>query len=329
MEIEKGATFELPPRTLEIIALPMAMIIASSVLIGFFGHLFNPTHQPLATGHAEAAGRLRMLATWLLFTAMTIACLWYFASNARIFTPATNRRLTFAYYFLALLEVAFVLAGLVEGAPRFFDERAMCEALGGSPIQYDGLMLRLNAWLDLRPSCADSQFVLLWGLNDAQKMLLALLAPALVLGTISCLAVPPEPTERDYRFQARRLNTYLCLAATVLVLGLLFISALLRWPGSGLAGNAAEVYGAHVDAYVLYSGVSYSVFIASYYVPVAIRLTKACEYIPVGTGDQKKGTSPSTDDAPNPAEELFSLLKTGAVLFAPAIAGVAGSVLHV
>jgi hypothetical protein len=144
----------------------------------------------------------------------------------------------------------------------------------------------------------------------------------------------PKPASRvACRLQARRLNTHLYLAAAVLVMGLLFLSALLRWPASGLAGDPASAYTAHVDAYIFFWGATYSVFIASYYVPVAIELTGMCTSL---TATQAKAEAASAkaeegDDADgddSPVSDLFSLFKTVAALFAPVIAGLLGSVLH-
>jgi hypothetical protein len=210
-----------------------------------------------------------------------------------------------------LFGIVLVAGGLVPGAPRFMDESAICHAFGGTMLPAEGLMVHLRFWLDLAPSCRAWHFDVLWWLNEIQKFLLALLTPALVLGTISCLAEPETPTNEGCQIQARALSTHLYLTASVLVIGLLYLSALLRWPGSGFGEDAAAPYNAHVDAYILYWGITYSIFIASYYVPVAIRLTRGCE---------------SSD---NPMSELLGLLKSTAAIFAPALAGLLGGVVDI
>jgi hypothetical protein len=320
--------FELPAGVIKIAFLPLAVIVVSSLLIMLFGTPFSGDNTlPFATGHLEAAARLKMLAAWLLLTAATLACLAYFARTSRAFASGTTARLTRAYFWFALFGVAAVLSGTVHGGPRFFGEPAICHALAGS---WDPG--RLREWLELWPSCTGIRFTMLWWLNETQKIGLALLTPALVLGTISCLAMP-EPAGRDAcRFQARRLSMHLYLAAAVLVIGLLFLSALLRWPASGLAGDPASAYTAHVDAYIFFWGATYSVLIASYYVPVAIGLTRTPldpQVSPAKPKARAKARAAGdTDDDDSPISDLFSWFKTIAALFAPAIAGLLGGVLH-
>lgn len=272
-----------------------------------------------------------MLAAWLLLFATTLGCLAYFAGTLRDSSADSRRRLGRVYFGLALLGVLLVLLGFVQGAPRYLGERAICGAFAGiwEPDASWGAYLR--AWLDPWPACSGARFTMLWWLNQAQKLALALLTPGLVLGTISCLALPKPATREACRLQVRRLNTHLYLAAAVLVMGLLFLSALLRWPAAGLAGDAARPYTSHVDAYIFYWGVTYSVFIASYYVPVAIKLTRLCANPPV---PPKRAKSSAADEGGggegngDPVSNLFSLFKTLAALFAPAVAGLLGGVLN-
>lgn len=334
------ASFELPRGAIRIVFLPLAVIVAGSLLIAL---LEIPFHEygnlPAATGHLEAAGRLKMLAAWLLLAATTVACLAYFARTVRASAPDTRDRLTKAYIWLTLFGVAAVVCGLISGAPRFLGEHAICNAFAGT--WEPG-----NLWLDPWPACSGVQFTKLWWLNEVQKIGLALVSPALVLGTISCLAMPDPASRAACRLQARRLNAHLYLAAAVLVMGLLFLSALMRWPASGLAHDPAADYTAHVDAYIFYWGATYSVFIASYYVPVAIGLPENCRQIaaprPDSSAATAKATPAKTDEGggsnadegggsnadDSPVSDLFSLFKTVAALFAPAIAGLLGSVLH-
>jgi hypothetical protein len=354
------SNFILPPGVIRIVFLPLAVIVAGSLLITFLGAPFGEDGElPAAAGHLEAASRLKMLAAWLLLAATTLACLAYFIRTVRVSAPDTRNRLTKAYWRLALLGVVAVACGLISGAPRFLGERAICNAFGGS---WEPGNLR---WLlDLSPACSGVQFTILWWLNEVQKIGLALISPALVLGTISCLAMPAQVSRAACRLQARRLNAHLYLAAAVLVMGLLFLSALLRWPASALAGGQAAAYIAHVDAYIFFWGATYSVFIASYHVPVAIGLAAACmkcaaskekpkaATVKANEGDgagagkgHEAGASESHDagaaeshdagagesddaEADDPVSDLFSLVKTAAALFAPVIAGLLGSVLH-
>lgn len=319
------ASLDLPRGVIKIVARPVAVIIFSLLIMRIGAPFHGDVDLPEATGHLEAAGRFKMLAAWLLLLAMTVACLAYLVGTLRIFTPDSVKRLKIAYFSFAFLGVALVLGGGVHGAPRYLGEQAICHALAGTWEPGN-----LRSWLDVTPACAGDGFATLWWLNEVQKFGQVVLMPALVLGTISCLAMPKRRTRGACQLQARRLNTHLYLAAALLVAGLLFLSALLRWPASGLAGGAASAYTAHVDAYIFYLGVTYSVFIASYYVPVAIKLTKLCATPPKKpkAAKARDGDEGGDEDDDSPVADLFNLFKTVAALFAPVIAGLLGSVLN-
>jgi hypothetical protein len=104
-------------------------------------------------------------------------------------------------------------------------------------------------------------------------------AAASIAGTISCLATPlrSEPGwARDALFdlQRRRFRRYLNAAALFLVVSLMFLIAVLRWPAAAYLGVASQkpaldAYLAHADAMSAYFGLYYSLIIASYVLPVS------------------------------------------------------------
>lgn len=157
-----------------------------------------------------------------------------------------------------------------------------------------------------------------------QRYLLAVVTPVLVLGAISCWPSAGENTRRGCARRTGRLNNYLYLSSAVLVCGLLFLSALMRWPGYSLHPVDVPSFTANVDGLVFYWSVIYSIFIASYYVPVAAAISSSC---PKGSAPAG-GTSNADDDEPVAASP-FSLLKLGAGIFAPAIVGLLGEVIKV
>jgi hypothetical protein len=228
-----------------------------------------------------------------------------------------SRRVLLGFYLLfALIGIVAVWLGFAGEANRAVADSFIRAALAPQAprVESGGLfdrLLHIDATL----------FQLFQGLNGAQRYFLALLTPALVLGSISCLAMPPRPTKSDCRRQADRLNTYLYLSAATLVIGLIFLAAMLRWPAYGLNEAQAKAYGAHVDAYVLYWGITYSILIASYYVPVAVRLAG------VGGAAAPPDPKEAGEGDDGATTHLIAQAKALAALFAPAIAGLLGGVL--
>jgi hypothetical protein len=149
--------------------------------------------------------------------------------------------------------------------------------------------------------------------------------PAMVFGTISCLARPlsklSEKAAAALRSeQTERLNIFLYLSAFIMVSGLLFLSAALHWAGHGLQGADLNVYRQHVNALILFFGISYSLFIASYYVPVSLVLAEQRPARAASAGEKEGG-----DVAYSP----FTLLRVAATVFAPALVGLLGEVMKV
>jgi hypothetical protein len=366
-------TLELKPQMLGIVALPFFVIVVSFVLISVAGAPLNPLAKAvIENGHAEAAGRLEMLATWLLLFIIGCACVGYFLRNLSLFASPTRWWLFGAFIALSVFGGYVVLLGAAEG-PSLIGEDAICAAFGarsasdlpgqpnppsrpGSSVSNNvagtdnGLIATdnslqsypalteadaVNDWSEgwhpqQEPACAATathgRMTLMLQLNFIQRLLLALVSPALVLGTIACLATPVTPGEAGERRKsadrksfagksAARLRAHLYLTAGLFVSGLLFLSALLRWPAFAFQGSGHASYLAHVDAFVLYWGVTYSLYIASYYVPVALLLTR-------------QGKQDGVAEDKLPAGELLDWTKTLAALFAPAIVGLLGNVLH-
>ena len=310
------APLRLSIRSLSIAALPLAVIALSGAMVhrfGSFGGEFTPV---AAARHGEAAGRLMAIAAWLVLLAAVLACLAYFFASLfrqplRRLDQRSQRILVGAYVVLAMGGLVLVRLGFAGEANRAVADAFIRGALS-LPIYQPP-----TGPIDLLPFHG-SGFDLFQGLNSIQRYLLALLTPALVLGSLACLAAPARGRDAALRrCQAERLTTYLYLSAMVLVAGLIFLSAILRWPAYGLTGIEATNYSAHVGAYVFYWGVTYSILIASYYVPAAALLAGF-------------GGAVETDEAAGveARAQLFATLKSAAALFAPALAGLIGGVIH-
>ena len=282
MDDGKAKKLHLPIAALAIAVLPILVISLSSAFVHWFGTFAGEFTVSPKPSHAEAAGRLRTMTTWLAMFAAVFFCLVYFAQSLRRFERDSLRTLLVAYAALAVAGLVLVYFGFAGQANRAIAEQFIQRSLE-LPIHHPPNrgpldLIRFNG----------TEYQLLLGMNSIQRYLLALLTPALVLGSISCLAMPPDETVADCRRQAQRLSTYLYLSAAVLVTGLIFLAAMLRWPGYGLAEAAAKSYNAHVDAYVFYWGVTYSILIASYYVPIAVRLAGISGVAAPASDDEKR-----------------------------------------
>jgi len=325
---------QLEPRRLFLVLPCPILVISVSFLLIRFGMPAGPLAKAAAVnGHAEAVGRLRMLSTWLLLLVINVTCIYYFIQSLRLFDDKSWRLLVGTFAALALFGSLGVAYGMGEG-PRLLGESEICAAFGAPPPaarragpapagkdfqSYDPLPKEELRWFR-PPRCAtdpgNRSMAWMWRLNLLQRLLLALVSPALVLGTIACVA---RPAGGDGVVEARmrldRLKAHLYLAATVFVSGLLFLSALLRWPAAGFTQAGAAAYLAHVDAFVLYWGVTYSLYIASYYVPAAWLLAQ----------DSRKAGIAEKD---LPSVQPSEIAKAMAALFAPLVAALLGNVLH-
>lgn len=302
------------------LALPPALVLgASSLLLSEFGRPLEPLARPLdLNGHAEAAARVTVLASSLGLAAIGLACILYFGSHLRLFRGWALAALAGLALAAGGIGTVFVANDFPEEAQRLLGEdmvkvslRALnpqCRVRGNDPLARFGPA-------QVHRKCTDSRYEELRKINRFQRLLLSFVTAALIFGTIACLAAPAIPTSSGTKAQMDRLNTYLYLSAAAMVAGLLFLSALLRWPGYSVHKDVIESFNRHAGALVLYWGVTYSAFIAAYYIPVAIGLS--CRWRSVTGREVEEGS----------ILPPLGLLKAGAAIFSPTIAALIGAVI--
>lgn len=133
------------------------------------------------------------------------------------------------------------------------------------------------------PDCSNPGFLRLQRLMALQAVFVVLAFSGLVFSAICSLAEPPrealaaapadaadpdeDPELQHWERQSERLNTCLYLAALLLGTALVFLNALLSWPGYVLIQK--DAYEAYVSAMVSYYGFTFSVMLAAFYIPVA------------------------------------------------------------
>ncbi len=338
----------LKTRHLALILLPTAVLVAGSLLLSLLGYPQSTAFDPsAASGSAEAAARVKVLATSLLLASLGIGCAVAFVAHLATLPKSETRILVAVWVALTAVGVGSLLMGQPEEAHRFMGEKFACRSFAtlgaapGQPVQPPPVQTVEAAKAAPAPAvaepaemlskpqeCSARQWQRMRVLNGVQRYLLAFVTPCLVLGMIACLVIGGGDTLRS---QSERLNTYLYLAAALLVAGLLFLSALLRWPGFSLPKDARAVYDAHAAAIVLYWGVVYSLFNAAVYLPVAHLLKRRLHDRP-GAAAGAAGAGAGGDDAASSAEQLWrpaAMLKTAAGIFAPAIAGLLSDVVKI
>ena len=320
---------ELPAWTLLIAALPWAVLSFAGWLQTQYGMATHNLQLTLVPdGHLEAAGRLRMLTTWLVMAGLGVAALILFFLDVARMTRRSRTLLLASWAVLVLVGLYSVSFREFEGrAEHVIGEQMICRSLklADFPKEARKPIRRLPPAVVAEPArkrCAGvEKFDWFNRLNGAQLYLLLLVLPAIVLGAVSCLAGLPGLA----RAQAKRLDTYMYLAAALLVCGLLFLSAILRWPGYAFRGADLASYTAHVSGYVLYWGIAYSLVIAAFYVPVAIILSGAMRKS--GPVEPGQGDATTTKAAASASPQPLDALKVAAAVFAPAITGLIGEIL--
>lgn len=322
-ETASESALDFPRPAVFIAIIPALVLLAASLLLMNYGAPSGMHLDPkVAGGQAEAAGRISVLATAILVAAVGLLALVQFGRDARRFTGPARNLLIGAAGVCALIGCISVSRGVPDDADAYLGDEFACRsfalldtpqanpgpppATAGSPLTTVGSPKAATA----QPCSGGVRLDRMRGLNHGFKYLLAFVSSALIIGTISCLGLPAAPSPSDRKQALERLKSYLYLSAVLLVCGLAFLGALLRWPGFSVGDDKA--FQATVSAILLYWGVVYSIFIAAYYIPVA------------GWGAKRwsKLGPAAEDEAPLTAIEL---VKSGAAIFAPALAGLASS----
>jgi hypothetical protein len=176
-------------------------------------------------------------------------------------------------------------------------------------------------------------------LQMVQFIVTTLAFAALIMAAILCLAEPParplaesssdsagessQRTEserlaaqaamlRHWERQSSWLNHCLYLSALLLGTCLLFINAFLRWPGFVLTEHGD--YDAYIATLVSYYGFTFTVMLASFYIPVAAILTDRVKRLSASTQGETK--------LPNAFQGPLQILKIVLGLFSTSLAGV-------
>lgn len=322
----------IEPRAYLLLAAPITILAAGALFLQLEGYPIEFLAQAvIPDGNAEAAARLRALATFFLLSALGLACLAYSAWDLWGARSKVGALPIAVFVLLVCTGLVAVRNGLPDEAQRFLGEQEVCASfelletsaadrrVGDADEEKQGpIRARRGIPRDASQptvSCRSDNFALLRRLSDVQRYLLAAVIPAVMLGAISCWSNRGSIGDRNRR--KARLKNYLYLSSALFVAGLLFLSALMRWPGYGLHPMDAAVVRQHVDSVVFYWSVVYSLFLASLFVPV-------------GLAHRQSGPAATEEgQASDPLENPASLLKLAASVFAPVIVGLLGDVIKI
>jgi hypothetical protein len=331
-------TWSMPALSLLLVLPPLVVFILNNAFNVAFGDPAGYFPQPwLQNGAAEAAGRIKTIAAFLLFGGMSIGLLVVWLGSFRIL-DRRSAILVLAVYLLTVGFGSVVVdrAGVLRGTP-YLDQAFACAsfnhldsvAQGQSSIGAAHPRPSARAQPlppDLAPveDCPASQFRLLHMMIRILGGLLLFGMPAVIFGAVTCLAAPAAGSTVErmeaWTLQTRRLNGFLYLAATYMISGILFTNAQLSWIGYSLHPEDLGPYRDYVGAIMLHAGIANSLLIASYYLPVALWLaaTRPSQPHPAAV----KGQAPRAD-APDP----FGPLRIGGAILAPALVGFLGELL--
>jgi hypothetical protein len=151
------------------------------------------------------------------------------------------------------------------------------------------------------------------------RIALMLGAAVIIVGGVSCLVRPTAQLDGEAERvfidrQRQRLRAYVDTAAALMVVALLFGFAWMRWPLILLDGTAAQNHIAHINAMAVFNGVSLSLVIAAFAIPVNMALMDRARMLP------------AVDAAPGSATPLLGEGFLGSagkllVVLAPSLAG--------
>lgn len=290
-----------------LVLLPVAVVAVNLYLVASFAWQdpVSDVTTNVSSVRLEAMGRSRVLVSLLPFMlAATLAALFFARDYLVLVGPKTRRRLLISILlFGGVAGLSIWSAAASDPGPEGTVGSNMFDAA------FDGLVatgskLPLRAVLD--------HLILIF------MLFLSIGAGALIVGTISCLAEPPPnmpaaQRQRLFEMQRRRLDAYLYGSALLLVTGLFFMDACMRWPAP--FSTNPELYMKHVNELILANGLYYSTIIASYYVPAALWMRR---FSLSGAGAPAAGDGAQGADAWSPSR----LLKAFLALISPAAAGV-------
>lgn len=278
---------QIAPRYLLILLLPVVVLTASEYILGTFGDtsLIVPgVELTEITTMIELSGRYQFLAALFLFAAVTITLISIFAFE--LYARHTLRSI--CYTLVGIIGVILVSLSFSTVEPDWMPSGFESHSLLGDNL------FRTALGAGELPGCAQGgalvvacdgkgAFFALKYLLDHANILTSLAAAAVIAGMVLALARPLHTNLSDAQgviAEAAALKAaqdtvqrYLYCSGVLLTTGMILVLAWMKWPGAMITDN--DIRSAHeqvVNSLSMFRGVTYTVLILSFYMPVSLLL---------------------------------------------------------
>lgn len=276
----------IAPRYLIIFLFPVIVLITAEYLLGNYGdHALDLSHVALAQHDTlgELAGRYRYMAAVFFYLAVSVSLILVFAFELGSQHKLLSILSTVVALFAAV-GVALVFSILEPVQMNSFEsyqllgESLYRRALGVGKLAGCGAETPMNG-----DCLKGGAFNALIQLNGTVNIVSALASASVIAGMILALSRsgPVDLKTRDGLLQeAKALEAsqaatrrYLYASGILLTVGMSMGLAWMNWPNALIVDDATrDMHGKLVDGVSLFRGVSYSVLIMSYYLPVSLVL---------------------------------------------------------
>lgn len=277
---------QIAPGHLSILLLPILVLTVSEYLLGTFADT-SVALDGLAIAdtvpQVELAARYRFLSAFLFYAAVAVTLIAIFAFE--LYARHTRRSIAFTLVAFVAVVIISLLFSTFEPAwmssfesYQLLGEDLYRQALGSGQVSGCAPASPLNEACD-----GQGAFFAMTFLLDRTNVLASVASAAVVFGMVLALARPVGANldgPAGLRAEARALKDsvdatrrYLYLSGVLLTAGMMLVIAWMAWPGELIADP--DMHLAHdklVSAISLYRGVSYTVLILSYYMPVSLIL---------------------------------------------------------
>ncbi len=282
-----SAKLQIAPRYLLILLLPVAVLTASEYLLGTFGDtsLLLPGVElaPMAP-LIELNGRYKFLAALFLFVAVTITLIAMFSFE--LYAHHTKQSICFTL--VGIVGVILVSLSFSTFEPDWMPASFESQSLLGEDLFHTALGIgNLPGCLPggaLEAACDGmGAFFAMKYLLDHVNILTSLAAAAIIAGMVLSLA---QPVGLDRRSKSALISEAMTLqnaqestqrhlycAGVLLTTGMVLMLSWMKWPGPMIADpDLRHAHDQVVSSLSMFRGVTYTVLILSFYMPVSLIL---------------------------------------------------------
>jgi hypothetical protein len=283
--LQRNQTWNIRSQDLWIALLPVLVFIVGEWFLSTFGLYKLDVGQDATKFSApgEAGGRYALYGMFFLFVAVCVSATTVFFLDVRtLFNCASQCRLFAIVAGLgAIVLIVIVLGPEIWSSPKtywfagktLFDDLFAQGKIEWCKIEGNDFVGTLKIVPDSCREPFSLELVFGWLLKVA-NVLIAVAAGSAIVGAVSCLGKPTQPSKSIVGEQLSRLNQYLYLGAALMVCGMLLILSWLHWPDFYFSGVEHPAYSTLVNGLTIYYGINYSLIVFAYYAPVAFILSQ-------------------------------------------------------